>query len=853
MTSSPVRTLRHVLVALGVCLTSLTLGATTSGAAPRASAWGAVSTHPRARCPWVAASRSGDSSPGTLAGEVLSRMTLAQKVGFVTLHNGHDVENFNTGVPSLCLPALTLTDGPSGLAGLLTGVTQLPAPLGVAASFDPSLAEAEGRVLGAEARTKGFDVVQAPDLNLARVPLGGRNFETFGEDPLLAGELGAAEVEGIQDAGVLSMVKHFTAYTQETARARLNQDVSARALAEVYDVPFRTAIEDGHAAAVMCASGLLNGVRDCDDRALYATLASWGFTGFVRSDLRAVPKAATAFEAGLDLIKSTSRPSLLSLVRSHSLPVRDLNRAVRALLSSMFAYGLIGHPRPVDVTATAATPAHARVALRAAEEGVVLLKDEDAALPLSARVSSVAVIGTDAAAPLTAGRGSSHVIAPFVLTPLTSLRSALGRRVKVSYVPGEPATLDLGGLHQVSLVSKTTLPVEHASRRAGDVDGGEDLVIEAASNVTNAIITADAPGTGRGWSHWRATLRVRRSGEYEVSVRDIGDTWFSLDGRAILSSPGLHAPVDTTTVVRLRARRDYTFAATWFSVIHEPPPSFGIVDVTPSLARAVRAARRAKVAVVFVDEPSSEGADQSSFNLPGDQNLLIERVARANPHTVVVMNTANAVMMPWLDRVRAVLEGWFPGEEGGRALAAVLTGRVDPSGRLPITFPSTPAREPMTSPSDFPGVDDTAHFGFGPAALDIGYRWYLAHHVAPLFAFGFGLAYTTFRLTAPVVRGGAQGLRVTVEVTNTGHRAGADVVEAYVRFPAAAAEPPESLGAFARVSLAPGASRRVTLEIPPTSLRAFLHGQWRTVPGAYTIGVGSSSEDLPLRRTVDLA
>lgn len=850
MTRVVTRSAARALVACAAASLLFTLATPLASASPpaRRLALAPLAT----RCPWVAASRRHAATPARLAGEVLARMTLAQKVGYVTLGNGHDIENFDTGVASLCLPALTLSDGPSGLAGLLTRVTQLPAPLAVAASFDPSLARAVGGVLGAEARVKGIDVVQAPDLNLARVALGGRNFETYGEDPLLASVLGAATVEGIQRHGVMAMVKHFTAYTQETARARLDQQVTRRALEEVYDAPFRAALVVGHAAALMCATGLVNGVRACSDRALYATLHSWGFHGIVRSDLRAVLRPAPAFATGLDLLKSNATPPLARLVRAHVLPVRDLNRAVRTVLTEMFSYGLVAHPRAVRADASATTPGHAAVALRAAEESAVLLKDAGGVLPLSRHAGSVAVIGADAATPVTAGRGSSEVIAPFVLSPLTSLRAALGGRVRVTYQPGEPARLGLGGLHAISVQSSTTFPVARTAGSGRDVNGGADLAIEAAANVTDAIITASVPGHGRGWSHWRATVRVRHSGDYEVSTRDVGDAWFSLDGRRLLASPGLHAPVDSTTVVHLRARRDYTFSATWFSVIHEPPPAFGLVDVTADIARAVRAARAARVAVVFADEPSTEGADQTSFDLPGDQNLLIEKVAAANPRTIVVLNTANAVAMPWLGAVSAVLEDWYPGEEGGRAVAALLTGRVDPSGRLPITFPASPRAQPTASIRDFPGVDDVAHFGTGAAALEIGYRWYLAHGVTPLFAFGFGLDYTTFHYARLRLATTASALRVATVVTNTGHRAGVAVVQCYVRFPAAAHEPPESLKAFERVTIAPGASRRVTLVVPTSSLRVYERGRWRSVAGTYTLGVGSSSEDLPLSRTVTL-
>ena len=319
----------------------------------------------------------------------------------------HDIENFNQGVRSLCLPALTLSDGPDGISGLSTGVTQLPAAIGIGASFDTSLAAATGELVGHEARTKGIDVVQGPDLNLARVPFSGRLFESYGEDPFLTSALGVANIEGIQSTGVMALAKHFTAYSQETARARIDDDVTRRALAEIYNAPFEAAVKDAHVAALMCASGLLNGESICSDPYIYATLKSWGFTGFIRSDLRAATHPATAFKAGLELIKGASPGLIEKLVGMKRLPVADLNRSVRALVTEMFTYGLIAHPREADAYRPATSSAHAAVALRAAQESIVLLKNENNELPLPTSGTSIAVIGTDASLdPDTSGSGS---------------------------------------------------------------------------------------------------------------------------------------------------------------------------------------------------------------------------------------------------------------------------------------------------------------------------------------------------------------------------------------------------------------------------------------------------------------
>jgi beta-glucosidase len=815
------------------------------------SSMSVIPTH-RPSCPWVQESRHHTKTPASLAQQVVAKMTLIEKAKFVTLANGQDIENFNQGVPSLCLPPLTLSDGPDGIAGLTTGATQLPAAIGIGASFDPSLAEATGELVGQEARTKGIDVVQGPDLNLARVPFSGRIFESFGEDPFLTSALGVANIEGIQSTGVMALAKHFTAYSQETARARIDDYVTPRALAELYNAPFEAAVKDAHVAALMCASGLLNGESVCSDPYIYATLKSWGFNGFIRSDLRAATHPAVAFTAGLELIKGASAALIERLVQLKRLPVADLNRSVRAIVTEMFTYGLIAHPRVTDANLPATTSAHVAVALRAAQESIVLLKNNDNELPLTTSHSSIAVIGADASlSPETSGEGSSAVIAPFVSTPITAIRDAVGKHVNVTYYSGGPTNVALGRLDDSGSVFLKPLPIRAGTGLTSQL-ANDDLSIEAAANVTNTVNTASQPETGRGWSHWSAVFRAKVTGEYEVAVKQVGDTWFSMNGRTILASSGLHEPTTMTDMVKLTKGHRYTFKGTWFTVKKNGPPEFGLSNVTTRIRTAVAAARAAKVAVVFVSQPSTEGADQTTLSLPADENQLIEAVADANPHTVVVLNTEGAVLMPWLNQVQSVLEAWYPGEEDGSAIASVLFGSFDPSGRLPLTFPSSETAEPLTSVADFPGVNDVVDFGTGNDALDIGYRWYQAHDVQPLFPFGFGLSYTSFSLGNPSIQETGSSVIVRLNVTNRGTHEGTDVVQGYVKYPAAAGEPPEQLKAFARVKLLPLATRRVALTIPISNLSIFLHNSFNVLPGEYQVNVGQSSANLPISLEVKI-
>jgi beta-glucosidase len=836
-----IRTRRHAAVVVGAMTIVASMGATTQVSSGRAAASTASS------CPWVAQSRSHSATPTMMANEVLARMTLAQKAAFVVLVARYPLQSSNTGVPSLCIPALSLTDGPGGLGAGLRGVTQFPAAIAIAATFNTAVARAEGRVVADEARTKGIMAVQGTELNLARVPQSGRIFETYGEDPYLSSILGVANIEGIQSQGVMDVAKHFSAYTQETARVRLDQIVSPRTLAELYDVPFLAAVRQAHVASLMCSYGKLNGVNTCSDPNIYATLERWGFTGFVRSDLKAVKNVAQAFRAGMALIKPASAATIMRLVDSKALPASDLNRAVRDVLATMFRFGVIAHPPIGSLWATATSAAHAAVALRAAENSIVLLKNAGV-LPL-AKATTVAVIGDPASqTPFTTGGGSSKVIAPYVVTPLSAIKAALGPKVTVLYRPGGPAGLELDQLNDVDIVGGSILQHEAPIKTVGEA-GKADLAIVDSPNVTPALATATAPGKGEGWISWGVKLRAKKTGTYEVSFQQIGDSWLYLNGRQIIGSSGLHIREDLATTVSLVKGRDYKFSAKWFAVRNHAAPRFGIQDVTPQIQSAVAAARKAKFAIVFAGDYNQEGADRSNLYLPGVSNPLISAVAAVNPRTIVVLNTGGAVYMPWLSHVAAVLEAWYPGQEDGAAIAAILTGRVDPSGHLPITFPASEVTMPIIATSEFPGINAVVNFANG---LDIGYRWYQVNQVAPLFPFGFGLSYTTFKLSNEVVKKTTDGVSVEVTVTNVGSRTGADVIQVYVRFPVAAGEPPEQLRAFARIDLAPSTSRRLTLLVPNRGLQSFQSGSWTTLAGQYGIDIGESSANLTLHANVNL-
>lgn len=869
---------------------------------------GAVSL---AGCPWLQSAMSHHNSSASLAALVLARMTLHEKLGEIVLSHAGGYENFNAGVPRLCIPSLTLQDGPAGLAFGDTNVTQLPAPLGIAATFDTSTANAYGQVLGSEAHGQGIDVLQGPNLNIDRVPQNGRAYEGFGEDPLLVSSMGVADITGIQSQGVMAQAKHLVVYNQETNRGALNTTVSQRTLHEIYLPPFKAAVRQAHVASVMCAYPQLNGTLQCQDPQLVQLLDRWGFAGFVRSDLAAAHDPAVALTAGTDLLKPEDVSALNDAVRNGSLSLDAVDAAVLRVLTDMFAHGLVGQP-PTGVPGTAVdSPAHAAFALHAAEQSAVLLQNGNHVLPLATRrMRSLAVIGADASTvPVTAGFGSSHVTAPFVSTPLAAIRQRAGPGVNVTYSDGGSTTRPLPVIPSSSLTPASgtghglTLTVAQNSGVAGSrVLQSVDPVPAATIRVNPFTIAMKPPGVAPqehpahahpgagaasaayqlgtrlvlppGWSGvtatWTGTLTPPRTGLYSLSLSGSGGARLTLDGKTAVSDPYNHSWATWSQTTPLVAGHPYQVTLTWEPMASLPGANTGTGSgpdtapnaLTPSnlqlgweyatgpIAAAVAAARSARTTVVFAGDFSAEGYDKPSLSLPGDQNALISAVAAANPRTVVVLNTGGPVLMPWLASVSGVIEAWYPGEQDGAAIAALLFGDVGPSGRLPVTFPASMTQSAVNSPAQWPGVNLNSSYS---EQLDVGYRYDNAHGIHPLFPFGYGLSYTGFALRDLAAVQTGHGYTLSVDVTNTGRRAGTAVPQAYVTFPSAAGEPPRQLVAFKPVALRPGETTLVRLIVPPSAFTCYLSGAWTTVPGTYTLSVGESSSDLPLQTSVPIA
>ncbi|WP_394847898.1 glycoside hydrolase family 3 C-terminal domain-containing protein [Pendulispora brunnea] len=784
---------------------------------------------------------------------LLAQMTLEEKAtllqGIPRPAGEHAVGNV-AGVPRLGIPPQRLTDGPAGVRDGLPA-TAFPAPVSIAASFDTALAREVGAQMGLETKARGYQVLYSPMINIVRVAEAGRNFETFGEDPHLAGELAVAHIQGVQSQGVAAQVKHLAANNQEKDRKTSTSNVDERTLREIYFPAFEAAVKRGGAWSLMCAYNQLNGVFSCENESLLRGLlkTEWGFDGVVGSDYPAVHSTVASAKAGLDqeFGGTTYFSKLPDAVRAGELPQSVLDDQARRVLRLMFRTGLL--------SGTNAEPAvdpkvGAALARRAAVRGSVLLKNDGGLLPLdAASLSNIAVIGPYANQAYTGGGGSSKVTpyADYVVSPLDGITKRAGSNVAVHYVSGANAA------------AVTPIPAGALEGLTVEYFANPTLTGTPAAVGTDSVIAHDwgsqPPASGvpaTNWSaRWTGTLHAPVTGDYPLATTSDDGSRLYLDGRLVVDNWGAHATRSVYRTVHLEAGQSYEVKVEYYQAgqganltLSWMPP--GQLDA--GIQSAVDAAKAADVAIVLVRDEATEGRDRGTLSLYGNQNALVAAVAAANPRTVVVLSSGAPVNMPWASAVPSVLETWYAGEQDGAALADVLFGDAEPAGRLPVTFPVEAADGPIRSPEQYPGVDLRYTYA---EKLEVGYRWFDAHAIEPLFPFGHGLSYTSFAYShLGIERPAPDGsVRISFDVRNTGARTGTAVPQVYVGFPSRAGEPPQRLAAFRSVTLEPGASTRVTVSLDRRAFSIWdvTTKAWTIPGGFYSIRVGASSRDVRLR------
>jgi beta-glucosidase len=821
--------------------------------------------------------------------ELLAALTLDQKIALLT-----GLDTFTLpGEPRIGLRGLTMSDGPAGVRGPhldpADPSSSPPAPVALAAAWDPELVEQVAAQLGAEARAKGIDVVLGPTLNLARSPYGGRGFESYGEDPILAARTATAYVRGLQSAGVAATAKHYIANDSETGRWTVDVRVDETTLREFYLVPFEACVTEASCALVMAGYNSVNGTSMSENAHLLHRILKqeWGFAGAVVSDWFAARSTEPTALAGLDLVMPGPHgpwgAALVEAVARGAVPESEIDDKVLRLLRVAGLVGALGEPGGTRGTASSrSTPGpHAdRAILRqAAAASFVLLHNSAAVLPLG-RVGSIALIGPNAVDPQYQGRGSAEVGLAVTVSPAEGLRAALGEGTRLLVAQG-CRTWTSTPLPQVEALHDPESGESGARLEVYGKDGalrytGTRAVPEATWWDPEPLITG--PGIGR--LVLRGTYTAAASGAHRFAVGGIGGLRLDVarSGSPAATVTGT-APHPSDPMVTHAGPFEYPLSldlaegeSVEFTASCEPDGyehdlirfRVGIVPLPEAdllFAEAVAAARDCEVPIVVVGATStteSEGYDRETLTLPGRQDELVAAVAAVNPRTVVVVNSGMPMLMPWANQVAAVLQVWFPGQEFGNALADVLLGAVEPGGRLPVTVPYTEAGRPVGRAEPVDGVLEYSE------GLLVGYRGYDRAGTEPLFPFGHGLGYTKWsfgELGVPTgaIRVGAD-VEVTVSVRNTGSRAGRMVVQAYLSGPHGPGivederRPVRVLAGFSVVRAEAGALEYVRLRIPG---RAFARWDeaahdWTHPRGRYTVEVGNSSRDLPLGAPVEI-
>ncbi len=806
---------------------------------------------------------------GDRTAELIDAMTLDEKASLTAGANLW----YLPPVERLGIPALKVSDGPSGVRGdSLVGRRSLSLPCGMAvgSTWNPDLVGRLGAVLAAEARAKNVNVLLGPTVCIVRTPLAGRTFESFSEDPLLTARLAVAYVRGVQDGGVACCIKHYACNDQEHERMTISAEVEERALREIHLVAFEHAVQEAGVWAVMTAYNKVNGTYCCEQPDLLGSILrdEWGFDGLVVSDWFGTHSTAPAALAGLDLEmpgpSAWFGPTLAAAVRDGLVDESVVDEKVRHVLRLMERVGILDADRATSPDELEEDdPGRRAVARQVAAEGTVLLVN-DGILPLDpAAVSSVAVIGPNARQ-LAMGGGSSEV------TPhrRRSVADALAERLPDTSVTWEVGCRIERGLPPIDMrLVGAGFMLEYFDSPEQPTDSSAPVEAGMANAARILWLGPPRPGLAVG----RCAVRVRGSftpdvsGAWRLGLESAGRSLLRLDGAVVVDNsdptrgPGFYGagsePVEVT--VDLAAGHTYELAVDLWPRSSTTPILGVRIGASPpdpgdEFERAVRAAAEADVAVMVVGsngEWESEGHDRPDLSLPGRQRELVEAVLDANPSTIVVINAGSPVDMAWAERAGAVLVVWYPGEEGADALADILTGAAEPTGRLPVTFPARVEDGPAGLGMEgerYPGVEGRVVYGEG---VLVGYRFFETARLAPLFPFGHGLSYGDFVYEDVE----ADGDHVTVRLVNKGRRPGTEVVQVYVRsIEARVRRPDRELAAFAKVHVDAGGEETVRIDLGAPAFRYWdvdTH-RWRSDPGRYELLVGASSRDIRASREV---
>ncbi|EJU05621.1 putative beta-glucosidase from glycoside hydrolase family GH3 [Dacryopinax primogenitus] len=821
--------------------------------------------------------------------DLVGKLFLDEKISLISAPTWWDTNK----IPRLEIPSLRMSDGPNGVRGsshFKSNPAQcIPCETAMASTWDPELIQETGKFLAIEAKTKAAVVLLAPTCNIQRSPLGGRAFESFSEDSFLSGTLAAAYVKGLQSNGVSACIKHFVANDQEHERTAVSSEVSERALREVYLMPFMIAQRDAKPWSYMTSYGRLNGTHCAENPMLLRGIlrGEWGFDGLVMSDWFGTYSTDAAIKASLDLEMPGPPRWRTPLLIKHLLSCQklfesDLDERCDQLLkwvqkvanvSPEIVYG-DGEEHSRD------DPKDRAFNRKLAGSGIVLLKNKGNVLPLKT-VKSIAIMGPNAKGRVISGGGSAALMPTYVVTPHAGIvEPAKESHINTDYTVGCYAHRFLP-----TVEDKLTSPSGTPGWRCTffNYDNHGKPTIELANYTiqdTRVRLNDFLPNELK--ETWfiklEGTFTADKTCAFEFGVAVAGAAKLYIDGKLFIDNWTKQQPgeffygqgsQEEKAVMNVIAGKCYKILIEYTNEVpkdqqrsnSQPALMRGLrlggaekIDPEGAIQEAVELAKKSEVAVVVVGltpEWESEGFDRPTMDMPGRQNELITRVAAANPNTVVVVQAGSAISMPWVDKVAGVVQAWYLGNEVGNAIADVLFGRINPSGRLPLSLPKR--MEDIPAHNNYRSENGKVHYA---EDLFVGYKHYIGRGVEPLFPFGFGLSYTNFQLSdlkisSPSSSDASLSVEVSVKVTNTGKIAGSEVVQLYVK-PTAThlTQPQQQLRAFGKAKdLAPGASTTIALKLSKYAVSYYDDGiaAWRVDKGEYGVLVGQSSVDLPLK------
>jgi beta-glucosidase len=804
---------------------------------------------------------------------MIAKLTLEQKLELI----GGEDDMFIRAEPSAGFPRLKMSDASVGVRTWGPD-TAYAGGIALAASWDPELARRMGVSIGDDARARGVNFLLGPGVDIYRAPMNGRNFEYLGEDPYLAAHTAVPYIEGVQSQGVIATIKHFAANNEEWDRHNVSSDVDERTLREIYLPTFEAAVKVAHVGAVMNSYNLLNGVHATQNHHLNIDILKkdWGFDGILMSDWDATYSAVGAANNGLDLEMPSGEfmnpKNLLPAIKDGQVSEATIDEKVRRIFRTAIRFGFLDRDQ-TDLSIPLDSLMGREVALQAALESITLLKNDGNLLPLDANnIHTIVVFGPDAWPAVTGGGGSSTVT-PFAATSiLNGLEEYLGHRVKVLYANGLPSLDDM--FTDTEFVDKDAKPgARWWENKAVKVETFDNPNFSGTPQIS--YVPRIATFKSEEWTpptkqlksiRYTAEYLPRMTGSYLVLAGAGGSDAYTvfIDGKKVLDQPHREGQALQYADVTLTAGTPVQVQVDYLPV--ESYPRIGVAIratdelVSPEVAKLASMADAAVVAVGFDPSSESEGFDRS-YTLPWGQDELIQAVSAANKKTIVTLTAGGGVdTHRWLDDVPAFLHAWYPGEEGGKAVAEILFGEHSPEGHLPMSFEKSWEQNPVHDNYYAAPVPEgqTPHIKYAEGVF-LGYRYYTSKHVEPLFPFGYGLSYTTFsfsNLSVSPESASADGpITVSFDVTNTGQRAGADVAQLYVGDPSAKVERPiKELKGYEKVRLEPGKSEHVTLTLHHRSLAYWdvASNNWKVDPGKFVVYVGDSSENTPLTQDFEV-